>query len=564
MRNPLRHALALLVVTLAGCSADRDVLIRVGNRVVTVEEFRSVARGNENQYPGTPEQAKAALLEDLLRRALLLHEAEQQGLFRDSVVTQLRRTAEDRILTEALLRSLNPDRIAVSDAEVARAVAWRDTASHLLLVFSPTAAAARAAADELRHGADFAAVADRFNPPGLMPAGGDFGYVTPGSMVAPIDGLLRTAPLGETVGPIEAPGDGWFLVRIVARERRPQEPADAQPPLVRELLRQRKRRAASIRAYAGLKQEYGFRLAPGAGTVLFAFLNRPGDPLAGLGTQLPPEPAPQDADRVLASWRDGRGDTGVYRLADALADLEQETRPPDYTRSTSLDYWIEQRAMRRVGLIEARKRLLDRLPDVRRRLDAAVDNQVLEAIYERDVAAEAKLFPLDVPAYYQTVRESFPKLEEVSLATVTLRDSAAAEELMRHAGHAPDLAAALGMAKVEAPVLTEVVRYPNPDPVWHAMSASFLRLPPGQTVGPVRTAAGWRIARLLAKKQRPAEWNELEPMLRAAVERQAEELRRDRALRKVTEHLKQLHAPVVHPERLRRIAWPVAPDLTGS
>src|SRR4029077_4800654 len=57
-----RALLALgVLLALAGCSQDRDVLIRIGPRVVTVDDFKAAARGSQGQYLGSPETAKAEL-----------------------------------------------------------------------------------------------------------------------------------------------------------------------------------------------------------------------------------------------------------------------------------------------------------------------------------------------------------------------------------------------------------------------------------------------------------------------------------------------------------------------
>lgn len=552
MTRPFGASALLLALTLAGCS-DRDTLIEVGNRTVTLDEFRSVARGNENNYPGTPDEAKAALFEDIVRRTLLLHEAEQRGMFQDSSLVQLREGARERLMMEAMFQRLAPARVLVSDAEVARAAAWRDTAAHMRVIYTPRRAAAAAAAAELRAGADFAAVADRFNTTGRMPPGGDLGWLTPGSLVVPLDGYLRTAPLGQIVGPVEAPGEGWFVLQVVEREHRPQGPLEGQAPMVREMLRQRKSRLAALRAYTDLKQAYGVALAPGAGSLVFERYNMSVVPPAP-GEPLTPPANTLDETRVLATW-----DGGEYRLKDALDDMEAGQRPPDVSNLAAIEFWIEQQAMRRVALAEARRRRLDEDPEIRRRIEAAVDNQVLQTIYEQDVAAEAQLIPLDVPAYYRTVRGDYQKLDAIKLETVTLTDSALAAAVMAHGGQSPDLAAALAMANARAPVIVPTVRYPNDDPTWQMLQATFMSLPAGQFVGPVRTPRGWLIARIVSKQQRPSEFDELEPMLRDAVTRQAEERRRDEALRKVVDHLRRLYQPELHPERLKKVEWPVAP-----
>lgn len=563
MRPLLRAALALLFCSaFAGCSSDRNELIRVGQQVVTVDEFKTVARGNEGQYLGTPDQAKAALFQDLLRRALLLHEAEQRGLYRDTLLIRLRNAAEERLLVEAVYQRMSPARAQVSDAEVARAVAWRDTASRLLAIFTIEPQTARGAAAEARAGANFSALSDRYSPPGLLPPGGDFGYLTPGTLIAPLDTYLRTAPVGDIVGPIEANGEGWFVLQVVAREARPQGSVESQTPVVREMLRQRKRRLAALRAYQDLKRAYDVRLERNAAALVFARYNAASDPLAGLGQRLAPAPGTEDESQVLARWVDGVTPRG-YRLGDALDDLQSsDHRPPDLTNINAIRNWIEQRAMRRVAFAEARRRGLDHDPEIRRRMDSSADNEVLQAIYEQDVAAEARLLPLDVPAFYPSVRDNYQKLDQITLESTFLADSGLAQAVMQHGGHAPSLAAALAMVNATEPVQLQTVRYPSSDEKWRLLQATFMRMPAGQTAGPMRTPEGWLIVRVVSKQQRSAEFSELEPPLRQAVEQMAEERRRDEALRRVTDHLQRLYAPVLHPERLKDVPWPVEPALT--
>lgn len=567
--RPALAALALVLApALAGCGGDRDVLIRVGDRVVTVEEFKEVARGNESQYLGTPDEARRAMFEDVLRRTLLLHEASQRGLDRDTLLIRMREAAEERLLVETLFQRMNPRRPGVSDAEVARARAWRDTASHLQVIYTPDRASAAAAAAEIRGGADFAAVADRYNLTGRMPPGGDFGWMAPGSLVPALDLHLRTAPVGEVVGPVEAAGEGWFVIRILERQYRPQSLAE---PLVRDLIRQRKTRLAAIAAYRGLRDEYRLRLEPGAGSALFLELR---SPAAGMGTA-PPPGQPAEPERVLARW-EAPGGTGAYRMREALDDLRAEQRMPDLDSQPALEAWIEQRAMRRVALLEARRRLIHEEPAIRRRIAAAVDNEVLQVIYEQDIASEARLLPLDVPAYYETVKDNYQRLESVTLDIATFEDSAAAAAVMTHhgghGGHAahggapPALAEAAAAAGVRAAIERRTVTFPSPDPAWQALQAAFIAQPAGQTLGPLREPAGWQVIRVVSKRQRAAEFGEIEPMIREMIERQADEQRRDAALQRVTEALKRRYHPEVHPERLESIPWPVepaAPALAG-
>src|SRR5262245_27110800 len=88
---------AVLCFVLASCAPEGRVLARVGNRVITESELLAAARGGERQYPWSPDSAKHVLLDDLIRRDLMLVEAERRGLTRDSTLVLTRREAEEEI-----------------------------------------------------------------------------------------------------------------------------------------------------------------------------------------------------------------------------------------------------------------------------------------------------------------------------------------------------------------------------------------------------------------------------------------------------------------------------------
>src|SRR5207244_4034512 len=138
--------------------------------------------------------------------------------------------------------------------------------------------------------------------PGVLPAGGDLGFLQPGSLVNPLDLYLRTAPIGKVVGPIQAPGEGWFILRIRERRRQDQPPFELQQATLGEMIRQRKQRTLLVRAFQDLRDLYRLRVEPGAPQFLYARYNTP--PLiAGMGGEtVPPTPTPQDLARVLARY----------------------------------------------------------------------------------------------------------------------------------------------------------------------------------------------------------------------------------------------------------------------
>ncbi len=154
--RPFRAAaaalLALAAALAAGCSKvpERDVLARVGDRVVTADDFRAVAKDNVAQYPFAPDSAKRALLDDMVRRELLVVEGLRLGYDKDSALVKGRKAADDEILSRALFEKITSGEAAVSDSEVALLHRWRATQAHVQLLYTPARSAADKAFADIR------------------------------------------------------------------------------------------------------------------------------------------------------------------------------------------------------------------------------------------------------------------------------------------------------------------------------------------------------------------------------------------------------------------------------
>jgi len=555
-RPPFEAALsAFALLALAGCGADPSrVLARVGSRTITTDEFLEVARDNRAQYPASPDSAKALLLDDMVRRALVLCEAERLGMYRDTAVAIHRRQVEGEILQQAIYRQLVPPDVPTSDAEVERLYAWRDSAAHVQAIFCMSRGAADVAAAELRRGAPFSQVADRIGTPGLQPPGGDLGFLAPGSLVPALDRYLREGPLRTPIGPVESPGEGWFVLQVLERRKRAQPPLDSQRAILRDMLRQRKQSALRLRALASLREIYDVRPEPGGAQALFAYFNRPEADSAGrdLGATSPPE-----RSTVLTRY-DAGGAAGVYTLGDALADLGVYGREkPTLSMLPSIERWIGTQAIRRVAELEARRRHLHQEPETLRKIEQRVDNLVLDVFYGTEVAHGDEPGPEDLREAYERTKHSYQRLDEVELLEVTLPDSAAAAELVAHAGHAPSLREAVEMASPGARVREVRVRYPNAPERWKPYQAAFMEMTPRECLGPLAVERGWLVAQLVSKRQEAQSFDRLPPQILQLLRQQAAEIRRDHTFRRITDRLWRESNPEVHPERLRDVRWPI-------
>jgi len=67
----------------------------------------------------------------------------------------------------------------------------------------------------------------------------------------------------------------------------------------------------------------------------------------------------------------------------------------------------------------------------------------------------------------------------------------------------------------------------------------------------------WLVYRVISKNQSAIPFAQLAPGQRQLVQGRFDERRRDEALHRVTDHLMKSLKPELHPERLKRVPWPV-------
>lgn len=396
-------ALAVLAALLAGCSSGPAVLAKVGDRTITVDNFTDVASRSQGQYPGAPDSAKATLLGDLVKREMMVGEALRRGLVRPEDQARMLRQAQEQLALRELVQRVTPRDVQVSDAEVQALYRQRASEVHTLVVFTPDRAACDQALEEIRRGADFGATADRFNVTGMTPKRGDLGFQVPGTLMPVLDQAMSDCPIGKVVGPVESPGDGWFLVKVLARRPRQEEPFEQVREALRRGLKQGKQRVVLNRVQLGLMAQYHVTLMPDATQTLFARFNAPKDTtlVGDYRLPVPAVPTPAEGRQVLLRYDGEDGKPLDYTLRDAFADLGDAARvQPRFTVLPMIEQWLKNMALQHVALIEAKRQHLAEEPAVARRARAQVENELLQTAYETLVLSRATIGPDDVRSAY--------------------------------------------------------------------------------------------------------------------------------------------------------------------
>jgi peptidyl-prolyl cis-trans isomerase C len=249
-------ALAILTFALAACGKGASVfhprkpepgdvaVAKIGNDTIWASDVKreAVAQGliGEGEPLDVASEPFHSTLDQVIDQKLLAAEASRQGLDRDPMVRRRLQAAHDKLLGDVLVESVVDK--AVNDNAVRALYDEQQRLAHTTEEFRarqiivPTDTDADSIRKLLAAGANFDAVAmqhstdaaTRFN-------GGDLGYFTLDAMPEAYGAALKTAKIGDTVGPFRV-DSGYAIVHV--EDRRPEKPItleEARPQIVRFL-----------------------------------------------------------------------------------------------------------------------------------------------------------------------------------------------------------------------------------------------------------------------------------------------------------------------------------------
>jgi hypothetical protein len=367
-------------------------------------------------------------------------------------------------------------------------------------------------------------------------------------MVQPIDEIVRTAPVNVVIGPVQATGQGWFLLKVLGRRYHAQPPFESQKSQLADMLRQRKQRATAVANYLKLRAAYSLEILPGGGQAVFAYTNPPGP--------APPTLSAEELSRPIMRWQEPGG-AHLYTLGDAVVDLNIGGREkPNGMVLPAIEEWLLNEGTRRIQVLEARRRHIPDDPNFRRMIDETVNNYVLDAVYSDEVISKSATQPGDAEVAYHRHRAQLEKLESATLRVVDFADSATAVKFAEHGAHAGSLDAALAMLPGAPQAQTLEITFPAASPEWAALEATLAAMHPGNSLGPFATGHGYRAFSVISKKTSIPSFAELDANTRGQMEQEAVEVARERRLNEYLGELRMRFKTEIYPERLKRLAWP--------
>lgn len=514
--------------------------MKVRGETITREDFTRVAEGSPLEPGQSPEAATHMLLDDLVRRAAMLEAGKDLGVAGSPAVSALTRRNEEQALVKALMSQVAPPEQGVSEAEARALFASRGIEHEVQVIQSARRIEIDSALARVRRGVPFEEVARDYSRAGRVPPDGVMGFFAGGSLPSPLDAAMQSQAIGETGGPFEM-SDGWFLLRV--RSRRPREAGDweSQREAMFGLARQRKQRTAFDHAYRQMRRSHALQLNDPAISVLW-YAMQP------VGTYVPNA---AEREAPLATWEGGR--LTLQDAIDLLQDAER-TRPPS-SSSDLVTLWVEQQAMTRIFLAEARRRHLHEEPGLRTALEAKREQAILEGVFDVAMESLPPAGPELLQMAWEQVKDRFSRLRSAEVTVVATTDSALAARLAEQAnGGAPlDQAAAAAGLRAERASL----RFPNPDPHWASLEPMLAGMPEGACFGPEMGPAGWTLTQLRARTQEQSSLADLRPEVRAQLEQMAMQLASDQRFRQFTDSLITAYRPIPVDRNLKKLKWPM-------
>lgn len=256
----------LAVLILFGCARKEEpssqVLAKVGNEVITMDDFNRRFTSMPPAYQESLRSNKGLLLEDLITEEILYKEALKRRLDADKEVTDLLLEAKKRIMVARLIQNEVEGKADVSDAEIQDFYnANKDSflspetfrASHILLGSLDEAVNV---VDQLNNGASFEELAQEFSLDMTKSRGGDVGYFTYGQMVPEFEDACVKLNVGEIVSAPIKTQFGYHIIKLTDRKAPASLEFDQVKDRIEQSLANNKRRKVFDGLVSNLKTGY--------------------------------------------------------------------------------------------------------------------------------------------------------------------------------------------------------------------------------------------------------------------------------------------------------------------
>lgn len=438
MRKPIIGLMLLILsaaVLFVGCdSAPEDVVAKVGKFNITAEELDENVAMLKGRWKSATEayEGKMATLDQMVERKLMLLEAYDRGLDKDTSVVKSLEEGETRRKLIGLWEKEIVEKTQVTDAELKERydkMASEYNAAHILVSDSTLAVDLKSRIDQ---GADFGELAKEFSDdPGSGAKGGDLGWFSSGRMVKEFEDGVMALENGQVSDPIKT-RFGWHIIkRLGTRERADRRPFEEEKEMLKQMAEREKQTARMEEFLEGLYETYGFE----ANT----------DNIAKVATRYSnPENAEamsmEEKDLILAKWNGEQYSVGQL---DSLYMSQPPYRRPTLMDAEQVGDFVKQAVQEKLLLAETERVNIEEHPKYKEAYEKELEDAMMSRI-QQEVFTDISVTDDDMKAYYEANPDSFMEPKTVVAKEVQVSTEAEGQKI------ASDVKGGADIAKIAA------------------------------------------------------------------------------------------------------------------
>jgi parvulin-like peptidyl-prolyl isomerase len=424
-----------LVTVLAGCAKrENKIVAKVDNRKITLGELenRFFAQMKMAASAGIDIPKQEDILEDMIKREVLIVSAYKQGLDKDQKIDSLLKQREKSLLMEELYTVEILSRSKPTDSELKSfydRLKEKIRARHILV---KTKSEADSIYNKLKKGANFEELAkqksiDKFS----AVQGGDLGFFTWGNMVEPFQKTAFDLKKGEISRPVKTQF-GWHIIKLEEREK--AEPPDfkSNQATYTQQLERIKQTDLITRYFEELKKRENFKVDSLTFHILLAKASQL-DSATGerrvAGEISIDIFTPQERQAVLAKYREGQ--ISLEDFASKFNLLPPNLRIYGFTDREGLEELTFQMLLPDLLVEAAHLRGIDKSKSYKKKILDLKEAQMASNLVDEFILDTVKIAPEEVEKYYQEHKTLYVIPSQVHIQEVLLGSKQEADEVLK-------------------------------------------------------------------------------------------------------------------------------------
>jgi parvulin-like peptidyl-prolyl isomerase len=542
----LLYLVLIGLVAVTGCAKDesKKVVARVGERTITVGDFREAYfKVPPNYLPDVGgDEGRKKFLDDLINREALILEAYERGLDKSEGVREQLEEIQRQILLRELYDKEVIAKSKVTEKELKelyedRAQEEEIGARHILLQDSLKAVEVL---EKARAGEDFGELAKEYSEdPSTAAMGGHLGFFGKEAMLPPaFHEAVFQLDSGEVSGIVKT-AMGYHLIKVDEKRKRQLDPFDSLKGRLESEVVMKKRMELAKEYLEEVKKRYKLKIDDETLQVLAGGLRACFAPSGTSLEELSQFFSDEEKQLVLASTT-----VGEYKIADYLDALGPEGTAaiPSGENLDQLKNVVESEVVTEPLIIEGERSGILKKKSVKDDLLRHEEERMVDALYRAEIRDKVTMSDDEISSYYEEHSEKYDRPEIVRFLKLLVYEKETADslaELARQGGNFVKLIEENSVDRMTAARGGEVELKAGTNPAVDALTSG---LRAGQIAGPADTGDGFLIIKLLERKAGAKTPREL---ALPYAERDLRSEKEEEALRTFLDSLREKYKPVI-------------------